>query len=214
MSKHLSQSVHAFTATTVLRSFISIPVENVMTTLCQPFVLEVNNSRLASFLIALFPMWYCLVFCYPFQQQTRRSLLKRTLFSRQFNATGTRKILGLCLGWKGQWICCVTRGEGERGGEGREGGREGGRDEGGRGGGGREGGREGGRGGREGGREEREGGWGREEGREIEREEGGREGGREGRGGREGGREGRRGEGGREGRVDCYTYSNGITIFK
>ena len=39
--------------------------------------------------------------------------------------------LGLCLGWKGQWICCVTRGrEGEGGGEGRgregrDGGREG-----------------------------------------------------------------------------------------
>ena len=31
-------------------------------------------------------------------------------------------------------------------------------------------------------------------------------------GGREGGREG--GRGGREGRDDCYTYSNGTTIFK
>ena len=46
--------------------------------------------------------------------------------------------LGLCLGWKGQCICCVTRGRGEegmggkgRGGEGRggEGGREGGEGE-------------------------------------------------------------------------------------
>ena len=35
--------------------------------------------------------------------------------------------LGLCLGWKGQCICCVTRGrEGGRGG--RERGREGGRE--------------------------------------------------------------------------------------
>ena len=53
-----------------------------------------------------------------------------------------------CLGWKGQLICCATRG-------GREGGREGGRDAGereeGEGGEGREGGRDGGRGG-EGGR--------------------------------------------------------------
>ena len=68
---------------------------------------------------------------------------------------GTFK-LGLCLGWKGQCICCVTRGreggrEGGRGGTPREGGlgrlgREGR--------GGREGGREGGRdGGRERGRE-------------------------------------------------------------
>ena len=46
--------------------------------------------------------------------------------------------LWLCLGWKGQWICCVTRGrEGGKGGgeEGREGGHnvgEGGREEGGR----------------------------------------------------------------------------------
>ena len=58
-------------------------------------------------------------------------------------------ILGLCLGWKGQLIRCVTRREGGRvgGREGRggEGGREGGREEGGRG--GRE---RGGRGGREG----------------------------------------------------------------
>ena len=31
-------------------------------------------------------------------------------------------ILGLCLGWKGQFICCVTRGrEGGRGWEGRGG---------------------------------------------------------------------------------------------
>ena len=44
--------------------------------------------------------------------------------------------LGLCLGWKGQRICCVTRREGGR--EGREGGRLG-----------REGGREGWMGGRE-----------------------------------------------------------------
>ena len=44
--------------------------------------------------------------------------------------------LGICLGWKGQCICCVTRG--------REGGREGRRE------GGKEG-AEGGRGGREGG---------------------------------------------------------------
>ena len=61
-------------------------------------------------------------------------------------------ILGLCLGWKGQLIYCVTRGEGGDGGRGGslgEGGREGG-----------EGGREGGRGGREGGREG--GGEGRE----------------------------------------------------
>ena len=69
-------------------------------------------------------------------------------------------LLGLCLGWKGQWICCVTRGrEGGIGGEGREVGSEVGREglrEGGRGGeGGRlgDGGRlgegmEGGRGGR------------------------------------------------------------------
>ena len=34
-------------------------------------------------------------------------------------------LLGLCLGWKGQCICCVTRGEGGR--EGGRGGREGGR---------------------------------------------------------------------------------------
>ena len=69
-------------------------------------------------------------------------------------------LLGLCLGWKGQWICCVTRGrEGGIGGEGREVGSEGGRE------GLREGGREvgggdGGREGREGGRKEgeREGG--------------------------------------------------------
>ena len=61
--------------------------------------------------------------------------------------------LGLCLGWKGQRICCVTRGreggrEGEGGGEGRggEGGREGERGGEGRRGEGRgeEGGREGG----------------------------------------------------------------------
>ena len=82
--------------------------------------------------------------------------------------------LGLCLGWKGQWICCVTRGDG-----GREG--EGGKDEGGR----------------------KGRGW-----REVVGREGGREGGREE--GREGGQgEGREGgEGGREGRGDCYTYSN------
>ena len=62
--------------------------------------------------------------------------------------------LGLCLGGKGQLICCVTRGrEGGREG-GRKGGREEGRKEGGRE--GREGGREGcGEG--EGGREERGG---------------------------------------------------------
>ena len=66
--------------------------------------------------------------------------------------------LGLCLGGKGQWICCVTRG-----------------------------------------------GWREGVGREGERREG-----REGMGG-----EGGRGEGGRgEGRDDCYTYSNGTTIFK
>ena len=36
-------------------------------------------------------------------------------------------ILWLCLGWKGQLICCVTGGrEGGRGGRGGEGGREGG----------------------------------------------------------------------------------------
>ena len=29
--------------------------------------------------------------------------------------------LGLCLGWKGQWICCVTRGGGREGGRGRRG---------------------------------------------------------------------------------------------
>ena len=52
--------------------------------------------------------------------------------------------LGLCLGWKGQCICCVTREGGREGGrEGREGG-EGGRE------GGRQGGREGGREGRRG----------------------------------------------------------------
>ena len=57
--------------------------------------------------------------------------------------------LGLCLGWKGQYICCITRGM-----EGGRGGRDGGREVG------------------EGGRERREGGRGREGGME-----GGREGG-------------------------------------
>ena len=49
--------------------------------------------------------------------------------------------LGICLGWKGQYICCVTRGREGRGGEGRggegrggEGVREGGGERGGRGG--------------------------------------------------------------------------------
>ena len=84
--------------------------------------------------------------------------------------------LGLCLGWKGQWMCCVARGrEGGRGGEGRggEGRGRGGEGRGGEGRGGE------GRGG--------EGGEGR--------------GGRGGRGGVGGeGREGgRRGEGGRGG---------------
>ena len=70
---------------------------------------------------------------------------------------GTFLQLGLCLGWKGQLICCVTTGrEGGRGREGmRQAGREGRRE------GGREGLREGGRGRREGGRE-----GGREVGRE------------------------------------------------
>ena len=60
--------------------------------------------------------------------------------------------LGLCLGWKGQWICCVTRGregaEGREGRGGREGGREGERREGEK----REGERREGREGEEGGR--------------------------------------------------------------
>ena len=56
--------------------------------------------------------------------------------------------LGLCLGWKGQCICCVTRGGGREGGEGR-GGREVGRG----GDGWREGGMGGGWGGGGGGRE-------------------------------------------------------------
>ena len=44
--------------------------------------------------------------------------------------------LGLCLGWKGQYICCVTKGrEGEgRGGEGRGGEGRGGKGRGGEGG--------------------------------------------------------------------------------
>ena len=48
--------------------------------------------------------------------------------------------LGLCLGWKGQLICCVTRRGGREGGShgGRQGGKQAGRV------GGREGGREGG----------------------------------------------------------------------
>ena len=42
----------------------------------------------------------------------------------------------------------------------------------------------------------------------------GKVGGREGRGGREGGGgEGTGGEGGREGIDDCYTYSDGTTLF-
>ena len=45
---------------------------------------------------------------------------------------GIDQILGLCLGWKGQGICCVTRGEGGR--EGKEGNMKEGRGEGGRGG--------------------------------------------------------------------------------
>ena len=44
--------------------------------------------------------------------------------------------------------------------------------------------------------------------------EGGREEGRGGRESVEGGRGGRGREGGRGGRDDCYTYSNGSTIFK
>ena len=46
--------------------------------------------------------------------------------------------------------------------------------------------------------------------------EGGRDGGREGGRGVEGWGEGMEGKGGgvREGRDDCYTYSNGTTIFK
>ena len=55
--------------------------------------------------------------------------------------TTKKRTLGLCLGWKGQGISCVTRGRegGEgRGGEGRvgegRGGREGGKERGGRGG--------------------------------------------------------------------------------
>ena len=59
------------------------------------------------------------------------------------NALKVKNKLGLCLGWKGQCIYCVTRGERGREGGGREG----------RGGEGREVG--GGRGGREGGRRRR-----------------------------------------------------------
>ena len=36
----------------------------------------------------------------------------------------------------------------------------------------------------------------------------------QGRGGEGRGGDGREGEGGREGRDDCYTYSNGTTVFK
>ena len=55
--------------------------------------------------------------------------VERLITSR---ANATRLLinqLGLCLGWKGQWIRCVTRGREGGGGEGREGGNGEGRDD-------------------------------------------------------------------------------------
>ena len=53
---------------------------------------------------------------------TSYNLLDSKLFYFQSVWQEEKKtLLGLCLGWKGQLICCVTRGR-----KGREGGREGG----------------------------------------------------------------------------------------